>query len=91
LATNGRDEHNLTVPLTPCAAGIFSSPAIYRTDLSAIATNPCDGTPVFQGEIFDPSTTKMVNGVPCRTQFPGNKIDPTFFKHGGEEFAAFLA
>jgi len=68
-----------TVPTDAMRGGDFSSLAIYRTDLSSIGTNPCDGTPVFQGEIFDPSTTKMVNGVPCRTQFPGNKIDPTFF------------
>src|SRR5256885_13085383 len=68
-----------TVPTDAMRGGDFSSPAIYRTDLDKIGTNPCDGTPVFQGEIFDPSTTKLVNGVPCRTQFPWNKIDPTFF------------
>ncbi len=37
-------------------------------------TNPCDGTPVLTGQIFDPSTTKTVGGVQCRTAFPGNKI-----------------
>jgi len=40
--------------------------------------NPCDGSPVLRGQIFDPSTTKtvMVGGQPvqCRTAFPGNKI-----------------
>jgi Carboxypeptidase regulatory-like domain len=36
--------------------------------------NPCDGSQVFLGQIFDPSTTKTVGGVPCRTAFPGNKI-----------------
>lgn len=68
-----------TVPTDAMRGGDFSSPAIFRTDLPPIGTNPCDGTPVFQGEIFDPSTTRIVNGVPCRTQFPGNKIDPTTF------------
>jgi outer membrane receptor protein involved in Fe transport len=36
--------------------------------------NPCDGTQVFKGQIFDPSTTQTVGGVRCRTAFPGNKI-----------------
>src|SRR5438128_7950205 len=34
--------------------------------------NPCDGTPILTGQIFDPSTTKTVGGVQCRTAFPGN-------------------
>jgi len=38
------------------------------------ATNPCDGSPVLTGQIFDPSTTQTVGGVQCRTAFPGNKI-----------------
>ncbi|HEY3129869.1 MAG TPA: TonB-dependent receptor [Acidobacteriota bacterium] len=37
-------------------------------------TNPCDGTPVLQGQIFDPATTTVVGGQPCRTAFPGNII-----------------
>jgi hypothetical protein len=36
--------------------------------------NPCDGSQVLQGQIFDPSTTQTVGGVTCRTAFPGNKI-----------------
>src|SRR6266852_573919 len=38
------------------------------------ATNPCDGSPVLTGQIFDPSTTQTVGGVQCRTAFAGNKI-----------------
>lgn len=37
-------------------------------------TNPCDGSPILRGQIFDPSTTKIVNGVSCRTAFSNNKI-----------------
>jgi len=39
--------------------------------------NPCDGTPLFNGEIFDPTTTRTVNGVPCRTAFksPAGKLN----------------
>jgi hypothetical protein len=36
---------------------------------NVLGTNPCDGTPIYQGEIFDPSTTKTVGGVQCRTAF----------------------
>jgi hypothetical protein len=36
--------------------------------------NPCDGTQIFQGQIFDPSTTRTVGGVQCRTAFPNNKV-----------------
>jgi hypothetical protein len=39
------------------------------------ATNPCDNNnPILKGQIFDPSTTTTVGGVPCRKPFPGNKI-----------------
>ena len=38
--------------------------------------NPCDGTQLYNGEIFDPLTTKTVNGVPCRTAFSaGGKLN----------------
>lgn len=37
------------------------------------ATNPCDGNaPVFQGEIFDPTTTQTIGGVTCRMPFRSN-------------------
>src|SRR5712691_10172931 len=41
------------------------------------ATNPCDNTPILLGQIFDPSTTKTVGGVPCRTAFPNNQVPLT--------------
>jgi hypothetical protein len=31
--------------------------------------NPCDGKPIFFGEIFDPTTSRTVNGVNCRLPF----------------------
>lgn|SRR5215469_764354 len=39
--------------------------------------NPCDGNPVLQGQIFDPTTTRVVNGTPCRTAFPNNQVPLT--------------
>lgn len=66
-----------TVPTAQELAGDFSNPAIYNTS-NIVGTNPCDGTPIYQGQIFDPSTTRVVNGTECRTAFPGNKIPGGF-------------
>ncbi|HEY6448068.1 MAG TPA: carboxypeptidase-like regulatory domain-containing protein [Acidobacteriaceae bacterium] len=66
-----------TVPTAQELGGDFSNPAIYNTS-NVVGTNPCDGTPIYQGQIFDPSTTKVVNGVECRTAYPGNKITSGF-------------
>ena len=57
-----------TVPTNAMRNGDFS--ALLTT--SVITTNTCDGTPVYNGQIFDPATTRTVNGVQCRTAFPGN-------------------
>jgi hypothetical protein len=66
--------------------GTISSPETLPTDaerggdFSALlgpsigTTNPCTGQPVLLGQIFDPSTTTTVGGVPCRFPFAGNKI-----------------
>ena len=32
------------------------------------------GRPVYQGQIFNPATTRLVNGVPVRDPYPGNRI-----------------
>jgi hypothetical protein len=55
-----------TVPTAAEKSGDFSS----QLDTSRIVgTNPCDGSPVYYGEIFDPSTTRNVNGQLCRTSY----------------------
>ena len=37
---------------------------------TAVGVNPCDGSQVFAGEIFDPATTRIGPGnLPCRTSF----------------------
>ncbi len=59
-----------TLPTDAERTGDFS--ALLGAPTGAI--NPCDGTPIRKGQIFDPSTTKTVGGVFCRTAFPGNKI-----------------
>jgi Carboxypeptidase regulatory-like domain len=59
-----------TLPTDAERTGDFSA----LLGASTGVTNPCDGTPILLGQIFDPSTTKVVNGQTCRTAFPGNKI-----------------
>ena len=59
-----------TVPTQGMRGGDFS--AVLTT--AVLATNPCDGTPIYSGQIFDPSTEKTVNGVRCRTAFAQNMI-----------------
>lgn len=59
-----------TVPTAAERQGDFSS--LLTTNV--VGTNPCDGSTIFQGQIFDPTTTKTVGGKQCRTAFPGNKI-----------------
>lgn len=70
LQSHGSDITS-TVPTVAERNGDFSA---YLQPNEPLGTNPCDGTTIYYGQIFDPSTTKTVGGVPCRTAFPGNKI-----------------
>jgi Carboxypeptidase regulatory-like domain len=60
-----------TTPTDAFKAGDFSS----LLTTNQIATDAL-GRPIFSGEIFDPSTTRLVGGVPVRDPFPGNLIPP---------------
>lgn len=56
-----------TIPTSDMLSGNFN--ATLDTG-NILATNPCDGTPIYQGEIFDPATTTTgAGGVECRTAF----------------------
>ncbi len=59
-----------TVPTAAEKAGDFSA------DLTntALGVNPCDGSTIYEGEVFDPTTTRTVNGVQCRTAYAGNRV-----------------
>src|SRR5713101_4416169 len=59
-----------TLPTDAERTGDFS--ALLGAD--TLVVNPCDGTHIFKGQIFDPSTTQTVGGQKCRTAFAGNKI-----------------
>jgi hypothetical protein len=65
-----------TVPTVAERNGDFSALLITGNPQG---TNPCDGTPMYQGQIFDPATQRVVGGVPCRTAFPNNTIPTSRF------------
>jgi hypothetical protein len=59
-----------TVPTTAERGGDFNSTL---NTANVLGTNPCDGTPIYAGEIFDPTTTRTVgsgaSATTCRTAF----------------------
>lgn len=75
FATGGTT--TVTVPTDAQRGGDFSA---FLTNIQT-GTNPCDGTPIFSGEIFDPATTRTVSlpgggTAECRTAF-GSNTNPT--------------
>ena len=70
LQSHGSDITS-TVPTVAERSGDFSA---YLLTGQPLGTNPCDGSTIYYGQIFDPSTTKTVGNTTCRTAFPGNKI-----------------
>lgn len=62
-----------TLPTVPERSGDFS--ALLNTN-NVIGTDAL-GRPIYQGEIFNPATTRTVNGVPVRDPYPGNIIPAT--------------
>ncbi len=80
---------NTPVTTLPSAAernGDFSA------NLGAATTNinPCTGQPVLQNQIFDPATTRTVNGTPCRDPFPNNVIPAARFSPASQGLASFI-
>ena len=58
---------------------------------NVLGTNPCDGTPVYEGEIFDPSTTRTgPGGIACRSPFPGNVIPASRISAVSKNFLAYF-
>lgn len=75
-----------SVPTTAERTGDFSDQLINGSNGQI---NPCDGTLIQNGQIFDPATTRTVNGIRCRSAFPGNRIPTTRFSPIGAAIAAF--
>ncbi len=83
---NGGGTATSSVPTVAERAGDFS--ALLNNGTNG-QINPCDGTPILNGQIFDPATTRTVNGIRCRTAFPGNIIPASRFSKVGQNIAAF--
>jgi Carboxypeptidase regulatory-like domain len=61
----------ITIPTQANLAGDFSQ----NLTTTPLGVNPCDGSIIYQGQIFNPATTKTLpNGTQCRTAYPGNII-----------------
>lgn len=75
-----------TVPTAAERTGDFS--ALLNTG-HVLGTNPCNGQPIFEGQIFDPATTQTVGGVQCRTPFAGNIIPANRFSTVGQKLLSF--
>lgn len=74
-----------TVPTEAMRGGNFSA----LLGSTSIGTNPCDGTPLFQGQIFDPSTTAECGGT-GRKAFPGNIIPTDQLSPVAQKVLSFL-
>ncbi len=75
-----------TVPTVAERAGNFSDQLIGGPNGQI---NPCDGSAILNGQIFDPATTQIVGGFRCRTAFPNNTIPSGRFSAVGQKIAAF--
>ncbi len=75
-----------TVPTAAMRGGDFS--ALLTT--TVLATNPCNGTPIYSGQIFDPATEMTVGGVRCRTAFAGNMIPSSRITGVGKNYLNYF-
>ncbi len=80
-----------TVPTLAERGGNFADRFVLGTDGLPQATgqtNPCDGSAILQGQIFDPATTRTVNGQQCRTAFLNNAIPTARFSAVSQKLLA---
>ena len=62
-----------TIPTQAMVGGNFSSL------LGGQIGTDGSGNPIYYGAVYDPTSTKVVNGAQVRTQFPGNVIPVSMF------------
>ncbi|HEX4951086.1 MAG TPA: carboxypeptidase regulatory-like domain-containing protein [Blastocatellia bacterium] len=74
-----------TLPTAAFRNGDFSS-LLTTTQIGTDAL----GRPIFQGAIYDPATTRTVNGQLVRDPFPGNRIPTTRFSQVARNVLALL-
>ena len=76
---------NLTIPTARQQNGDFSE--VLGTQVATDAL----GRPVFQNQVFDPATTRTINGVTVRDPFPGNIVPRTRWDAAAAKVAALYA
>ena len=69
----GSSSSSFTLPTNAMKQGDFSG-LLDSNPADSLGVNPCDGSSVQPGQIFDPLTSQTVGGAQCRTAFPGNVI-----------------
>src|ERR1700685_15901 len=87
-----RQHHGgITTSTIPTAAELGGNFNATLDTGNVLGTNRCDGTPIYQGEIFDPTTTRLgTGGVECRTAFmnepgsTGNVVPSSLFSPVGQ-------
>ena len=100
---NGRDKtffffafEQLKWPRSGTSTTIVPTAAERTGDFSAIltnnviGTNPCTGTPVYAGQIYDETSTVTGNGNTCRTPFPGNIIPASMITAVASKVLSYL-
>jgi len=76
----------ITIPTQANLAGDFSQ----NLTTTALGANPCDGSTIYQGQVFDPATTRtLADGTQCRTAYPGNII-PSGLSAVSQAIAAYI-
>ncbi len=85
----GSSNSTLTLPTDAMRQGDFSG-LLDTNPADSLGINPCDGSSVQPGQIFDPLTTQTVGGVQCRTAFPGNIIPSNRLSPLSAQFLALI-
>jgi hypothetical protein len=77
----------ITIPTAANLTGDFRQ----NLTTTVLGTNPCDGTPIYQGQIFDPSTTRtLADGTQCRTAFTDNVIPSASISTVAKNVAGYI-
>ncbi|MCU1324133.1 MAG: TonB-dependent receptor, plug [Acidobacteriaceae bacterium] len=79
--------YSTVVPTAAQRAGDFSS---LLNTTKVLATNPCDNTPIYQGQIFDPATVVTSGKTACRKAFPNNQIPGSRMDAVGKQMVSFF-
>lgn len=81
------NSYNALTPTDAQKQGDFSS-LLDRT--TSYGVNPCDNTPIYAGQIFDPSSVQTLGDTVCRKAFTNNIIPSSRFDTVGKKLIAYF-